>query len=149
MPLVCKYIALHVRDLHAAEDFYRRAFGPDVLFRESERDGEWWTLPADKGWDHALAEGLELDMVALRRDDLVLALFRGAPERGAVYEVGIGLAADEIDHLRERQPEGLDILEHGERFLRFEDPFWFRWVLQQERADFSSSGQIAGRWLDV
>jgi catechol 2,3-dioxygenase-like lactoylglutathione lyase family enzyme len=146
---VCKYLALYVPDLHAAESFYRRVFGLDVLFRETERDGTWWTLPANKEWDDADAAGVEPRMVALRRNGFVLALFPGAPQPGAVHEVSIGLAADEIDGLRERPPDGLDLLEHADGFMRFEDPFGFRWVLQRPDAEFRSSGQIAGRWLDV
>ncbi len=84
MPIVCKYIALYVPDVRAAEAFYRRAFGMDVVTRESERDGEWWTLPAGKSWDDAVAAGVDLGMVALRRDKLVLALFLGAPTSGTV-----------------------------------------------------------------
>jgi catechol 2,3-dioxygenase-like lactoylglutathione lyase family enzyme len=146
---VCKYVALYVPDLRAAEDFYRRAFGVEVLFRESERDGQWWALPAACDWDDALAAGVEIDMVALRRDDFVLALFRGAPEPGTVLEVSIALDPADIERLRERPPDGLVILEHDQGFLRFTDPFGFRWVLQRPDAEFRSSGQIAGRWLDA
>jgi catechol 2,3-dioxygenase-like lactoylglutathione lyase family enzyme len=149
VPFVCKYIALHVPDLRVAEDFYRCVFGVDVLFRETERDGAWWTLPAGSGWDDADTAGVEVHMVALRRNDLTIALFRGEPASGAVYEVSIGLAADEIDGLHDRPPEGLAILEYESGFLRFEDTFGFRWVLQDPDAEFRSSGQIAGRWLDL
>jgi hypothetical protein len=41
------------------------------------------------------------------------------------------------------------VAEQGDGFLRFEDPFGFRCVLQRPDAEFRSSGQIAGRWLDV
>jgi catechol 2,3-dioxygenase-like lactoylglutathione lyase family enzyme len=146
---VCKYVALYVPGLRVAEDFYRGVFGVELLFREAERDGEWWTLPATSGWEHALAARTELDMVALRRDDFVLALFRGAPKPGAVHEVSIALDPAEIERLQEQPPDGLEILERGDGFLRFEDPFGFRWVLQRPDDEFRSSGQIAGRWLDV
>jgi catechol 2,3-dioxygenase-like lactoylglutathione lyase family enzyme len=149
VPLACKYIALHVPDLRSAEDFYRGVFGVELLFRETERDGTWWTLPAARGWDDAVAAGVEICMVALGRDDFVLALLAGAPRPGAVYEVSLGLAPDEVDSLRERAPDGLDLLESADGFMRFEDPFGFRWVLQHPDAEFRSSGQIAGRWLDL
>jgi hypothetical protein len=35
----------------------------------------------DKGWEDVRAAGIELRMLALRRDALVLALFPGAPSR--------------------------------------------------------------------
>jgi catechol 2,3-dioxygenase-like lactoylglutathione lyase family enzyme len=146
---VCKYVALYVPELRAAEGFYRSAFGVELLFRESEGEGQWWTLPAACEWDDALAAGVEVHMVALRRDDLVLALFRGTPEPGTVHEMSIALDPAEIDRLRGRPPDGLEILEHDDGFLRFQDPFGFRWVLQRPDAEFRSSGQIAGRWLDV
>jgi catechol 2,3-dioxygenase-like lactoylglutathione lyase family enzyme len=146
---VCKYVAFYVPELRAAEGFYRSAFGVELLFRESESEGQWWTLPAACEWDDALAAGVEIHMVALGRDDLVLALFRGAPEPGTVHEMSIALDPAEIDRLRDRPPAGLEILEHDDGFLRFQDPFGFRWVLQRPDAEFRSSGQIAGRWLDV
>ena len=149
MPLVCKYTALHVPNLRSAEDFYRRAFGMEVLFREAERDGEWWTLPIGKGWESAGAAGVEIGMVGLRRDQLVLALFPGAPAPGTVYELCLGLSPDEIDGLLSRVPEGVTILERHHGFVRFEDPFAFRWMLQEPEVAFRSSGEIAGRWLDV
>ena len=149
MAFVCKYLALYVPDLQAAEDFYRRVFGVEVLFRETEREGEWWALPAETAWDEAVAAGIEVGMVALRREGFVLALFPGAPQRGAVYEASIGLGEDEIDSLRAHTPDGVHLLEHRNGFMRFEDPFGFRWVLQLPDAEFRSSGEIAGRWLDV
>ena len=149
MAFVCKYLALSVPDLQAAEDFYRRVFGVDVLFRETEREGEWWALPAETAWDEAAAAGIEVGMVALRRESFVLALFPGTPQRGALYEVSIGLGGDEIESLRAHPPDGVHLLEHSKGFMRFEDPFGFRWVLQLPDAEFRSSGEIAGPWLDV
>jgi hypothetical protein len=113
---VCKYLALYVSDLQAAESFYRRCRAPHG--RPATRRLRTRALP----WP---------------------------PQPGADHEASIGLAADEIDGLRERPPDGLDLLEHADGFMRFEDPFGFRWVLQRPDAEFRSSGQIAGRWLDV
>jgi len=147
--VTCKYIALYVSDLRSAEDFYRRALGAELLFRESEVDGQWWTLPAGSSWDDASAADVEIDMLALHRGDFVLALFRGSPKPGTVHEVSIGVDRAEIESVRDRPPDGLEVIEQGDGFLRFEDPFGFRWVLQRSDAEFRSSGQIAGRWLDV
>jgi len=146
---VCKYVALYVPDLRAAEDFYRRVFGVEPLFREAERDGQWWAVPDGRTWDDVLAAGVEIRMTALRRDALVLALFHGEPRPGTVHEVSIGLDPSEIEGLGERPPDGLRIVERREGFLRFDDPFGFRWVVQRPDAVFRSSGEIAGRWLDV
>jgi catechol 2,3-dioxygenase-like lactoylglutathione lyase family enzyme len=149
VPPLVKYLALYVPDLERAEAFYTRAFAMEILFRESERDGEWWTLPAEKGWSEARAAGVEVHMVALRRDDLVLALFTGAPARGSVHEICLGLAVDEVDRLGLNVDEAVTVPERSPGFVRFDDPFGFRWVLQDPGASFRSSGDIAGRWLDV
>lgn len=62
-------------DLRDAEDFYKRIFSMDLLFRGGKLGQEdWATLPLDKGWEDAEAVGTELSMIALRRDDFVLAL---------------------------------------------------------------------------
>ena len=58
MTFVCKYVALYVPDLRAAESFYHEAFAMDLLFRESEReDGTWHTLRANLDWDDFDAHG--------------------------------------------------------------------------------------------
>jgi len=148
--VICKHMALFVPDLRAAESFYRRIFGMDLLFRESDLGGEsWYTLPSEKGWEDAGIAGIELAMVALKRDEFVLALFRGAPQPGTVREICFGLAADEIETVRARLPEEVITPEHRERWLRFDDPFGFRWTLQEPHVAFRSSGEIAGRWLEV
>lgn len=148
--MICKYIALFVHDLHGAEDFYKRLFSMDLLFREGKLGQEdWGTLPLDKGWEDAEAVGIELSMVALRRDDFVLALFQGAPQAGTVLEFCFGLTADEIEVVRARLPDDLTAIEYREGFLNFDDTFGFRWKLQEPGRAFMSSGELSGRWLAV
>ena len=149
MPLVCRYLALCVPELRPAEAFYCSALGMDVLFRETERSGEWWTLPADQGWEEAGAAGVEVGMVALRRDELVLALFPGAPGPGTVHEICLGLEPEDVDRLRGRLPAAAEVVEQRHGFVRFVDPFGFRWVVQDLRLAFRSSGEIAGRRLEL
>lgn len=146
---MCKHIALFVPDLRAAEEFYRRIFGMDLLLRESEVDGEesWYTLPPEKGWEDAEMAGVELAMVALKRDEFVLALFRGAPQHGTVCEICFGLAADEIEMVQAKLRDEPISSENSERWLRFDDPFGPRWTLQEPHVAFKSSGEIAERWL--
>ena len=148
MTLVCKYVALHVPDLRAAEAFYRDAFGMELLFRERQaEDGTWSTLRPELSWDDAVALSIDVDMVALRRDAFVLALFHGTPTPGTVYEVCLGLTPAELEDVRARAVESATVNESQPAFLRLEDPFGFRWALQQADASFRSSGEIAGRWL--
>lgn len=149
MPFTYKYVALFVPRLRAAEDFYRSVFDLELLFRESEQgDGSWKTLRAGLDWDDAEARGIEVGMVALRRDELVLALSRGKPAPGSVYELCVGLPVDEIATVRSRLPEGATPIELRPDFLRFVDPFGFRWAVQRDDAAFRSSGEIAGRWIE-
>ena len=147
----CKHIALFVPDLRAAEAFYGRVLGMDLLFRESDVDGEesWYALPPGKGWEDAERAGIELAMVALKRDEFVLALFRGAPKPGTVSEICFGLAADEIETVRASLQEEAITPEHGKHWLRFDDPFGFRWTVQEPHIVFKSSGEIAERWLAI
>jgi catechol 2,3-dioxygenase-like lactoylglutathione lyase family enzyme len=148
--VICKYIALFVADLRGAENAYRRLFGMDLLFREARlAEDDWATLPFDKGWEDTDAAGIELGMVALRRDEFVLALFKGTPQPGTVHEVCFGLEADEIDAVWARLPKDGAPPTHSRGFLQFDDSFGFRWTLQELDVPFKSSGEIAGRWLEV
>jgi catechol 2,3-dioxygenase-like lactoylglutathione lyase family enzyme len=145
---VCKYLALYVPDLRAAEGFYREAFAMDLLFRESEREGgTWHTLGADLDWDDADARGIDVDMVALRRDAFVLALFRGTPAPGTLFEISIGVMPEDAAAIGHRLAAKATVLDSASAWLRFEDPFGFRWVVQPHDAVFRSSGEIAGRWI--
>ena len=71
MTLICGHVAIYVHDLRAAEEFYRRAFGMGLLFRETRREGDdWYALRPHVDWDGAEARGIQIGMVALRRDDV-------------------------------------------------------------------------------
>jgi hypothetical protein len=98
--------------------------------------------------DDAEAAGITIDMVSLRRDAFVLALFRGTPVPGTVFELCVGLELDEIGAVRSRLPHPANMTESRPDNLCFEDPFGFRWTVQRTEAVFRSSGEIAGRWLD-
>ena len=78
-----RHIALFVPDLRSAERYYRSIFDMELVGRETElADGQWYTLPFDKGWGEAEAAGIELGMVFLRKDDFGLGLFRGIGPAG-------------------------------------------------------------------
>ena len=146
MTLICGHVAIYVHDLRAAEEFYRRAFGMGLLFRETRREGDdWYALRPHVDWDGAEARGIQIGMVALRRDDFVLALFRGAPQEGTVVELGLAMSSSELDELQARLP---DNVEGSSTALQFTDPFGFRWNVHANEVRFRSSGDIAGRWLD-
>jgi catechol 2,3-dioxygenase-like lactoylglutathione lyase family enzyme len=143
----CKYIALFVPDVQAAESFYRDAFSMELLFRESEGEGGWHTLAPAIDWAEAGDRGVRIDMVALRRDAVVLAIFGGDPRPGTLHEICVEMAADELAGLPERLPPETPVLDSDLQSLRFEDPFGFRWAVHAPGMPFRSSGEIAGRWI--
>ena len=148
MSFSCRYVALYVTALEAAEAFYRRVFEMDVLFRESlQDDGEWYTLRSELDWSEARELGVGIDMVALRRGDFVLALFPGEPSAGTVYEICVAVDAAELGATRARLPENVVVEESSAGWLRFVDPFGFRWAVRDHTLLFRSSGELAGRWL--
>ena len=86
-----RHIALFVPDLREAEEYYQSLFGMELIGREAElEDGLWYTLPLDKSWDDAEAAGIELGMLALRKGEIVLALFSGDAPQGQVFAIGRG-----------------------------------------------------------
>jgi catechol 2,3-dioxygenase-like lactoylglutathione lyase family enzyme len=146
--MICKYIALFVPDLRAAEGYYRELFGMELLFREGRLGKSWGTLPRDKDWEDAEKAQVELAMVALERGDFVLALFQGAPQPGTVLEICFGLASDEIDALMAKLPEDV-VLVDEDGFTKLEDRFGYRWTLEEPETAFVSYGERVGQWLDV
>jgi hypothetical protein len=86
-------------------------------------------------------------MVALQRDDFTLALFEGAPRTGTVYEICLAVDAVEVQATIGRLPEDAVIEESADGWLRFVDPFGFRWAVRDHGRRFRSSGEIAERWI--
>ena len=97
-------------------------------------DRLWYTLPFDKGWDEAEAAGIELGMVALRKGNFVLVLFKGAVVHGQIYAIGLAMPAEEIAKVRARLPEESEIEEEGPTYL------FFSRSLSDQLADFCSRG---------
>ncbi len=80
-----RHVALVVPDLRQAEQYYLSLFDMELIGPEAElEDGKWYTLPPNKGWEEAEAAGIELGMLALRKGDIVLALFPGSAPPGQV-----------------------------------------------------------------
>jgi len=147
-----RHVALYVPGLRDAEDYYTALFGMTVLFREAPL-GEagaatWATLPPDRGWDDAAAAGVTLGMVALQRDDLVLALFPGTGSGEQIHALGVVMDDEAIDEVAGRLPPGVSPVSHRRGSLEFVDRYRIRWQLYS-RPTFRSSGDIFGRWLDI
>jgi len=87
-------------------------------------------------------------MVALQRDDVVLALLAGEPTGMQIYTLGFTMGHDELALLRSRLAADTVVESDAEGWLAFVDRFGVRWQLS-ESAGFGSSGESRGRWLDL
>jgi catechol 2,3-dioxygenase-like lactoylglutathione lyase family enzyme len=145
-----RHIAVYVPDLRSAEHYYRSVFDMALIGREAElADGLWYTLPFDKSWDQARAAGIELGMLALRKDRFVLALFRGDAPAGQIFGIGLMMLAEEIAMVRGRLPADTQISEDAPDRLEFRDPFRIMWQISVPGADFRTAGDFAKRWLKL
>ncbi len=145
-----RHVALVVPDLRTAEAYYQSVFGMELIGREAEpADGEWYTLPFGKGWDEALAAGIALDMVALRKGEFVLALFRGLAPPGQVYVIGLAMPAEEIARVRARVPKETPVSEGAPDSLEFRDPYQITWQISVPGGQFRTAGEFADRWLKL
>jgi catechol 2,3-dioxygenase-like lactoylglutathione lyase family enzyme len=145
------HVALFVPNLRQAETFYQHVFNMQLLMREAELDNHlWYTLPTDKGWADAEAAGIELGMLALRRDAFILALFQCRPvPQDTVLEIGISMTAEAIAAVRNLLPNGVEIIKHEHGDVLFRDPFGYLWHLRLAGKAFQSNGESSGRWLKV
>lgn len=144
-----RHVAIVVSALREAESWYRDVFQMELIGREATLDdGEAYGLPPSKGWDDAEAAGIELSFVALRRDELILALLRGDAAPGQLHIVGLVMPEDEIAGVAARLPPGTDATREESRYVEFVDPFGIRWQVSDDR-QFLTAGDITGRWLSV
>jgi catechol 2,3-dioxygenase-like lactoylglutathione lyase family enzyme len=148
-----KHVALHVPDLEQAEEFYRHVFGLNVVTREARSSGSladdetWAQLPHSATWEDARLAGLEIQMVGLRRGDLLLALFPGHPQPGTLFLIAVVATVEEIASVRGRLPDDTAVEVDQDDALTFLDPFGFRWQLCGP--GFAGPGDAGGRWLEI
>ena len=116
-----RHVALVVGDLAAAEAHYAALFAMTVLFRQVERDGAWVTLGPGETSDRG--------MVALRCDELVLALFSGMPGGEQLHALGLFADQTEIEAIASRMPADAYVEAHRPDWLAFVDRFGVRWQL--------------------
>ncbi len=145
------HVAITVPDLEQAEAYYRALFDMEVVTREKlGRDGDR-QLPRDKDWSDARRAGMDLYMVALRREGFVLALFDeaspfirglGLPHYRPLF-IGLNMPADEVGRVRAR----LSGEEWDEESGGFRDRYGIGW--QFGSGTFSGTGDRIGRWLKV
>ena len=145
-----RHIALVVPDLREAEEYYQSIFEMELIGREAElKDGRWYTLPFDKDWDAAEAAGIELGMLALRKDQFVLALFKGDASPGQVCFIGLKMPSDEIARIKDRLPKDEEVSDNEPDYLEFSDPYQIVWQISLPEGEFRTSGDTANRWLKI
>ena len=144
------FIALFVADLRRAEHYYQTVFDMALIGREAELpDGLWYTLPRDKTWDDAQAARIELGMLALRKDEFVLALFKGPAPSGQVNVIGLSMPLAEIAGVRARLPSGTLVSGAAPDRVEFQDPYQITWQISLPGTEFRTSGDFANRWLKL
>jgi len=145
-----RHVALIVPDLRAAERYYQSIFDMELVGREAElTDGQWYTLPFDKGWDEAEAAGIELGMLFLRKDDFGLGLFRGDGPPRQIYLIGLKMPTDEIARVRARLPEDTQVSKDASDSLEFRDHYQITWRIVLPGSKFRTAGVFANRWLKL
>ncbi len=149
MATLLRHIALVVDDLQVAEQYYRGIFDMQLIGREAQlNDGFWYTLPPGKDWDDARAAGVQLDMLALRTDDFVLALFRGDAVAGQVLAVGLTMSPEDIGRVRSRVADGTT-LQTESNHLEFVDIYGITWQISAPGDEFRTAGVSANRWIEL
>jgi hypothetical protein len=88
-------------------------------------------------------------MLALRKGDFVLALFSGNAPQGQVFAIGLTMSPDEIAGIRSRLPAGAEVETDEPRRLEFRDSYQIVWQLSVQGGQFRTSGDFAGRWLEL
>lgn len=150
MNISFRHLALVVPNLRVAEEYYQLIFDMELIGREAKlNDGVWYTLPFDKGWAAAEAAGIELGMLALRKDQFVLALFKGGASPGQVCFIGLKMPSEEIAKVKDRLPKDAEMSDSGPDYLEFRDPFQIVWQISVPESEFRTSGHSANHWLKL
>jgi catechol 2,3-dioxygenase-like lactoylglutathione lyase family enzyme len=128
------HIAVKVRDMARAEQFYREFFGMAVSYR-ALRDGDRWQhLDAEFDWVEAIHTGIFPEIVRLENGPLCLVLIRAG--MGAVMHenrvayLSLRTPADTLRKLRGKALfASYTVQEDNPRAFRFVDPFGVTWQL--------------------
>jgi hypothetical protein len=88
-------------------------------------------------------------MLALRKDEVVLALFSGDAPKGQVFAIGLSLSLEEIAGVRARLPKDAEMITDEPESLVFRDPYRIIWQISVPENNFRTAGDFAGRWLEL
>jgi hypothetical protein len=122
----------------------------ELVERQAELpERRWYTLPFDKGWDEAEAEGIEPGMFLLRKDEFGLGLFKSNAAPGQVNVIGLKMPTEEIAKVRARLPDDTQALKDEPDYLEFRDPYQITSQIMLPESKFSTAGEFANRWLKL
>jgi hypothetical protein len=88
-------------------------------------------------------------MVALRKGEIVLALFAGDPQQGQVFAIGLTLSAGEIAGIQSRLRSNAEVGMDEPDGLEFRDPYKIIWQISVPGNEFRTAGDFGGRWLEM
>lgn len=146
------HIAISVPDLEVAEKYYRNLFRMEVITREANTPEGDAQLPHNKTWADAKTAGIDLYMLALRRDEFVLAMFTedaasamGFSPPARPLFVGLRMEESEIGEIKARlgPDEMWDECNQG-----FTDRYGIVWQMRSG-GEFIGNGDSRGRWLEL
>jgi catechol 2,3-dioxygenase-like lactoylglutathione lyase family enzyme len=128
------HVAVRVRDMPRAEQFYRDLFGLQVVYR-ARRDGERWQhLPADFDWVASIHTGVFPEIVRLENGPLGLVLINAGAgavmHENRVAYLSVDVPLETLQTLRGKALfASYTVQEDSARAFRFTDPFGISWQL--------------------
>jgi catechol 2,3-dioxygenase-like lactoylglutathione lyase family enzyme len=122
------HIAIRVRNMARAEDWYRDYLGMDVIYR-ARREGERWQhLPASFDWVESIHTGIEPEIIRLENGPISIVLINvGAAaimHENRIAYISVDAPIETLNALRGRVLfASYSVLEDSPRAFRFVDPF--------------------------
>lgn len=131
------HIALRVRDLAKAEQFYQRFFGMDVMYRAYRQDGRWRFLDASFDWQESVATGVQPEMIRIENGPVAIVLtnvgYAKILHENRVAYLSVQAPMDSLNELRGKALfASFTVQEDTPQSFRFVDPFGMVWQIIAE-----------------
>ncbi|MBA2453644.1 MAG: VOC family protein [Chloroflexia bacterium] len=127
-------IAINVRDIARAEEFYRDFFGMNVIYRARRDDDRWEHLNTNYSYNEGIHTGIEPEIVRLENGSVGLVLINTGMGK-VLHEprlayISLNVPMDTLNHLRGRALfSSFTVQEDSPRAFRFVDPFSIVWQI--------------------
>ncbi|HUG14144.1 MAG TPA: VOC family protein [Thermomicrobiales bacterium] len=128
------HVAIRVRDMRRAEEFYCDFFGMSIIYRAYRDIDRWQHLDASFDWRASYATGVKPEIVRLENGSIAVVLIDvggGAVmhEQRVAY-VSVSVPLDTLNALRGRVLfSSYTLQEDSSHAFRFVDPFGMSWQL--------------------